>query len=231
MTTFRVGLCGTLTPTHLPSSFARPSTPSASWSPTDAAACREECPNAANRSTGACQDLSRGRAIAGTRRCLPGVVPSPDARRSRARWNRLRHRARRTGGLYRPQRRRQVDDHQNPCGNPQPHGRDLPGRWPDTVARPSPPRLPDRRRIRPAHPTVVGPAGHRELRPVAGHLPDPAGDLPRQPRPPDRTHGPRAAARRAGAAAIARPAHAFGPGGCVVACSEPSLPRRADYWA
>ena len=115
---------------------------------------------------------------------------------------------RRAAGLHRPQRRRQVHDREDPVGHPAADERPGRGGRPRALRGPRAPCRAHRRGVRPAHPAVVGPAGARWLRSAGRHLP--RGTRALSP-PTRRARGhaaARAAARPAGAPALARPAHA-----------------------
>ena len=97
------------------------------------------------------------------------------------------------------------------------------------AARPHRAHRADRRGLRPAHAALVGPAGDRVLHAAAPHL-------PRRRRRASATSSrgswtllePRAAARRARAQALARPAHALRARRGAAARAAAPLPRRAD---
>ena len=73
----------------------------------------------------------------------------------------------------------------------------------DPQPRPGRAGPPDRRRLRPAHDAVVGPAAARLLRAAAEDVPHPARPLPRQPRALRRAARPRRPARHPGPPAVA----------------------------
>ena len=101
------------------------------------------------------------------------------------------------------------------------------GRRPEPQANPAGP--PDRRRLRPAHHAVVGPAAARLVRPAAEDLPDRPGAAPRQPGGVRRAARPRRPARHPGPAAQPRPADARRHHGRAAARPRDPLPRRAHH--
>ena len=120
----------------------------------------------------------------------------------------LSHRARRDGRLHRAERRRQVDDDQDADRHPRPVVRIGPGRRPRSEPRAGGGGSADRRRVRPAHPALVGPAARGLVLVAAPRLPGSGRAIRRQPRRVPRAARTRRAAPDPGAAAVARPAHA-----------------------
>ena len=121
----------------------------------------------------------------------------------------VRHRGRRDGRLHRPERRREVDHDQDADRHPgaRPAGTVRVAGL-DPQPRPGRAGAPDRRRLRPAHHAVVGPAAARLLRPAPEDVPDRPGAPPREPRPIRRAARPRRPARHPGPPAQPRPADA-----------------------
>ena len=85
----------------------------------------------------------------------------------------------------------------------------------------------DRRRLRPAHHAVVGPAAEGLVRRTAEDVRRPDGAAPGEPRDLRRTAGPGRPARRTGPATVAGPADARRHRGRPAARSRDRLPRRA----
>ena len=137
--------------------------------------------------------------------------------------------ARRDRRLHRSERRRQVDHDQDPVRHPHPLGRSLYRQRTGAVARSHRARCAHRRGVRSTHAAVVGPAGGRVVRSAARHLSRCAEALRTRARGTGRAAESRTVARRAGASAQPRPAHALRSRGVAAARTGHRVPRRADH--